>query len=131
MGILTGHNHSIPELLTRGPIMPYSVGEGSEMGDNNRFEDKLPQIAEICRRHGVRELLLFGSALGPNFRPGSDIDFLVDFLPGKKIGLFEYAGMQMELESLLQRKVDLVSKRGLKPLIREDVLSQTWNVYAA
>jgi predicted nucleotidyltransferase len=39
--------------------------------------------------------------------------------------------MQMELESLLQRKVDLVSKRGLKPLIREDVLSQTWNVYAA
>jgi predicted nucleotidyltransferase len=101
------------------------------MGDFNRFDDKLPQIAEICRRHGVRELLLFGSALGPNFRVGSDIDFLVEFLPGKKIGLFEYAGMQMELESLLQRKVDLVSKRGLKPLIREDVLSQTWNVYAA
>jgi uncharacterized protein len=62
---------------------------------------------------------------------GSDIDFLVEFLPGKKIGLFEYAAMQMELEGLLRRKVDLVSRRGLKPLIREDVLSKTWNVYAA
>jgi predicted nucleotidyltransferase len=62
---------------------------------------------------------------------GSDIDLLVEFLPGKKIGLFEYAGMRIELEGLLQRKVDLVSKRGLKPLIREDVLSQTWKVYAA
>jgi uncharacterized protein len=101
------------------------------MGYSDRLDDKLPQIAEICNRHGVRELLLFGSALGPSFRVGSDIDFLVEFLPGKKIGLFEYAGMRMELEKLLQHKVDLVSKHGLKPLIREDVLSQTWKVYAA
>ena len=75
------------------------------------------------------ELLLFGSALGPSFRV--DIDFLIEFLPGKKIGLFEYAGMQMEFERLLQRKVDLVSKRGLNPRIREEVLSKTWTVYAA
>jgi predicted nucleotidyltransferase len=91
----------------------------------------MPQIAEICRRHGVRELLLFGSALGPDFRPDSDFDFLVEFLPEKKIGLFEYVGMQNELEDLLQRKVDLVSKRGLKPRIRESVLSRTESVYDA
>jgi len=96
-----------------------------------RFDDKMPQIAEICRRHGVRELLLFGSALGPDFRPDSDFDFLVEFLPEKKIGLFEYVGMQNELEDLLQRKVDLVSKRGLKPRIRESVLSRTESVYDA
>jgi hypothetical protein len=101
------------------------------MGYVERLDDELPQIAEICRRHGVRELLLFGSALGPSFRVGSDIDLLVEFLPEKKIGLFEYAGMRMELEGLLQRKVDLVSKRGLKPRIREEVLSKTWTVYAA
>jgi len=101
------------------------------MGYSERLDDELPQIAEICRRHGVRELLLFGSALGPSFRAGSDIDLLVEFLPEKQIGLFEYAGMQMELEGLLQRKVDLVSKRGLKPGIREEVLSKTWTVYAA
>jgi predicted nucleotidyltransferase len=96
-----------------------------------RLDDRLPQIAEICRRHGVRELLLFGSALGPDFRPDSDFDFLVEFLPEKKIGLIEYAGMQRELAELLHRKVDLVSKRGLKPRIRDSVLSRTETVYAA
>ncbi len=101
------------------------------MSDVFRLEDKLPQIGEICRRHGVRELLLFGSALGPDFRPDSDIDLLVEFLPDKEIGLFEYAGMERELEELLQRKVDLVSKRGLKPRIRESVLSRTEGIYAA
>jgi predicted nucleotidyltransferase len=101
------------------------------MGCVIRFDDKLPQIAEICRRHGVRELLLFGSALGSDFRPDSDFDFLVEFLPETKIGLFEYVRMQHELEDLLQRKVDLVSKSGLKPRIRESVLSRTESVYAA
>jgi|SRR5208282_4287490 len=102
------------------------------MGYLNPLEhEQVSEIAKICRRHGVRELLLFGSALGPYFRMGSDIDLLVEFLPGKKIGLFEYAGMRMELERLLQRKVDLVSKRGLNPRIREEVLSKTWTVYAA
>jgi uncharacterized protein len=94
-------------------------------------DERLRQIAEICRRHGVRELLLFGSALSPCFRVGSDIDFLVEFLPGRKIGRFEYGGMRIELERLLQRKVDLVSKNGLKPRIREEVLSRTSTVYAA
>ena len=101
-----------------------------------RLDDKLPQIAEICRRHGVRELLLFGSALvgGPGFSinaAANDIDFLVEFLPETQIGLFEYVRMQHDLEKLLQRKVDLVSKRGLKPLIREEVLSNTERIYAA
>ncbi len=101
------------------------------MGYAISLDDKLSQIAEICRRHGVRELLLFGSALGPDFRPDSDIDLLVEFLPEKKIGLIEYSGMQRELAELLHRKVDLVSKRGLKPRIRESVLSRTETVYAA
>jgi predicted nucleotidyltransferase len=101
------------------------------MAHVSRFDDKLPQIEEICRRHGVLELLLFGSALGPDFRPESDFDFLVEFLPEKKIGLIEYVAMQRELAELLHRKVDLVSKRGLKPRIRESVLSRTESVYAA
>ncbi|HVJ05545.1 MAG TPA: nucleotidyltransferase domain-containing protein [Candidatus Saccharimonadales bacterium] len=95
------------------------------------FNDKIAQIAEICRRHGVRELLLFGSALGPDFRPDSDFDFLVEFLPDKHIGLFEFAGMERELEELLRRPVDLVSKNGLRPRIKESVLSRTESIYAA
>lgn len=101
------------------------------MGHLDLISDKMPQIAEICRRHGVRELALFGSALRPDFRAESDFDFLVEFLPESKIGLLEYIHMENELAELLERKVDLVSKRGLKPRIREGVLSQARTVYAA
>ncbi len=91
---------------------------------------KIPDIAEICARFGVRELSLFGSGLGPGFRPDSDLDFLVDFHPGVQVGLVRLGQLQQELESVLQRKVDLVPKRGLKPPIRDRVLQHTEPVYA-
>ena len=91
---------------------------------------KLPQIAEICLRYGVRELLLFGSALGSDFTAGSDLDFLVEFHPSVRVGLVQLGRLQEELETLLRRKVDLVPKRGLKPLIRERVLEKAEPVYA-
>jgi len=94
------------------------------------ISERLPQIAEICRRYGVRELSLFGSGLGPAFRADSDLDFLVEFKPGTPIGLLQLGQLQQDLESLLNRKVDLVPKRGLKPLIRERVLQRTEPVYA-
>jgi hypothetical protein len=58
------------------------------------------------------------------------VDFLVEFAPGSQIGLLELGKFQEELEVLLQRKVDLVSKPGLKPLIRQSVLQQAELVYA-
>lgn len=91
---------------------------------------KIPDIAEICARYGVRELSLFGSGLGPGFGPDSDLDFLVEFHPGAQIGLVRLGKLQQELESLLQCKVDLVPKHGLKPSIRERVLQHTEPVYA-
>ena len=116
-------------------ILSYSCAGGAAVGYVIRMDRYLPEIAVICRRHGVRELLLFGSALSaiPGFLPASvnDIDFLVDFLPGKRIGLFELSAMRMELEALLGLPVDLVPKSGLKPLIRNEVLSRTETVYAA
>jgi len=91
---------------------------------------KLPQIAEICRRYGVHELLLFGSALGAGFSAASDVDLLVDFLPSARVGLIQFGRLQEELEALLHRKVDLVPKRGLKPLLRESILERAEPVYA-
>jgi uncharacterized protein len=90
---------------------------------------KKAEIAAICRRHHVRELSLFGSALGPDFRPDSDIDLLVEFDSGASVGLLQFGELQAELEILLNRKVDLVSKRGLRPLVRENVLHQTEAIY--
>jgi uncharacterized protein len=87
-------------------------------------------IQEICRRYRVRELSLFGSALGNKFGPESDFDLLVEFQPDACIGLVEYGQLQIELGSLLGRKVDLVSKPGLKPLIREAVLKTAEPIYA-
>jgi uncharacterized protein len=91
---------------------------------------KLPEIAAICHRFKVKELSLFGSAVGPSFRQESDVDFLVEFLPGTQVGLIQFGLLQQELETLLGRKVDLVPKSGLKPLIRESVLQSSEPVYA-
>ena len=88
------------------------------------------EIAAICRRHKVAELAVFGSAAGGDFRNDSDIDFLVEFVPGASVGLLEFGRLQAELEAALHRKVDLVSKRGLKASLREAVLQQAQPVYA-
>jgi predicted nucleotidyltransferase len=89
------------------------------------------RIAEICRRYQVRELALFGSAARDDMKPDSDIDLLVEFLPNAWIGLFEFAAMERELAGLLGRRVDLVSKRGLKPRVRPHVLQDAKVLYAA
>jgi predicted nucleotidyltransferase len=89
------------------------------------------KLAEICRRYQVRELAVFGSARRGDMRPDSDVDLLVEFLPGAEIGLLEHAGLMLDLEELLGRKVDLVSKRGLKALIRDAVIDEARPVYAA
>ena len=89
------------------------------------------EIVEICRRHGVSELSLFGSAARGEMRPDSDIDFLVDFLPGARPGLLGVSAMTRELSLLLGRCVDLAIKRALKPLIRPGVLAEARLIYAA
>lgn len=108
------------------------------MGERNQLMTiaaglELPeaQIAEICRRHQVRELSLFGSAARGEMRPDSDIDFLVDFLPGARPGLLGVAAMIRELTTLLGRRVDVAVKPALKPLIRPGVLAEARLVYAA
>jgi hypothetical protein len=89
------------------------------------------RLADLCRRHRVRELSLFGSAARGELRTDNDIDLLVEFLPDADVGLIEHAGLMLDLERLIGRKVDLVSKRGLKPRIRSSVLRDARLVYAA
>jgi hypothetical protein len=88
-------------------------------------------LGNLCRRYSVRELSVFGSAARGGMRPDSDIDLLVEFLPDAEIGLLEHAGLMLDLSELLGRKVDLVSKRGFKPLIRDSILEEALPVYAA
>lgn len=107
--------------------------EGEAMGQALRLGDvqvDAAQLAGLCRRYRVRELSLFGSAARGEMRPDSDIDLLVEFLPDAEVGLLEHAGLMLELARLLGRKVDLVSKNGLKPRIRSSVLADAQIVYA-
>lgn len=88
-------------------------------------------LAGLCRRYRVRELSVFGSAARGEMRPDSDIDLLVEFLPDAEADLIDHAGLMLDLAQLLGCKVDLVSKNGLKPLIRASVLEEARLLYAA
>ena len=88
------------------------------------------RLAEFCRRNHIRQLSLFGSVLRDDFRPDSDVDVLVEFEPGVRIGMFALSEMQEELAALFHRPVDLVLKIGLKPVIRDSVLNSAQVLYA-
>lgn len=71
-------------------------------------------LAEFCRRWGISELALFGSALRSDFGPESDVDLLVSFAPQARPSLLDHVRMQLELSTLLGRRVDLVSRRAIE-----------------
>jgi predicted nucleotidyltransferase len=89
------------------------------------------KIADFCRRWNVVELALFGSVLREDFRPDSDVDVLVTFAPDARVGLITLGKMELELAELLGGKVDLVTKGGLKSLIRDHILATSQVLYAA
>lgn len=89
------------------------------------------ELATLCRQHLVAELQVFGSVLREDFRPDSDVDVLVTWIAGSQISLFELSRLQRALEVLFCRRVDVVPKNGLKPLIRDEVLASARTLYAA
>jgi len=88
------------------------------------------RVAEFCRRHRVRWLALFGSAVRNDLKLDSDVDVLVEFEPGAAVGMMALVEMQEELTTLFQRPVDLVPKDGLKRVIRDTVLASAEVIYA-
>jgi uncharacterized protein len=79
-------------------------------------------LDEVCRRYGVKELSLFGSAVRGEMGRDSDIDFLVEFEPGVRVGLIKFESLVEDLTALAGFRVDLVTKRGLKPWVRAEIL---------
>jgi uncharacterized protein len=99
----------------------------------SRVKIKIPkkELGEFCRRYQVQKLALFGSVVGKDFRAESDVDILVSFQPNAHVGFITFSRMQRELSGLFKRPVDLVPMDGLKPVIRDSVLSNIEVVYAA
>lgn len=94
-----------------------------------------PLIA-FCQQWQITQLALFGSVLRPDFNPiTSDIDILVDFSKTAQHTLLDFAEMQEQLTHLFQRKVDLVSRKGVEnsrnPERRQHILTSAQTIYGA
>ncbi len=88
-------------------------------------------VASYCKKHHIRKLSLFGSALRDDFGTGSDVDILVEFEPGKAPSFFRLFDMEEELSALLGgRKVDLRTPEDLSRYFREKVLAAAAVQYA-
>lgn len=98
---------------------------------NSQVSIPKERLAAFCRAHGVKRFAIFGSALREDFGPGSDVDVLVEFEPGRAPGLLGVAGMEQELSDLFGgRKVDLRTPEDLSRYFRQDVLDAAEVQYA-
>ena len=88
------------------------------------------RIADFCRQHHIRRLAVFGSALRDDFTAESDVDVLVQFEPGTRVGL-KFFTWQDELSELLGLTVDLNTPGFLSPYFREEVLAEAEDLYVA
>ena len=87
------------------------------------FEEKLKDIEKICKKRGVSRLYSFGSVNTNQFNKNSDIDLIVEFkIPVSEEYADNYLDMCHDLESILNRKVDLITARSIKnPIFKNQV----------
>jgi len=88
------------------------------------------RLAEICRRYGIAELLVFGSVARDEASSESDVDLLYRLAPGARLG-WEIERLDDELTALFGRPVDLVSATALHPRLHDAVNSEARQLYAA
>jgi predicted nucleotidyltransferase len=89
------------------------------------------KIAEFCQRHHIRRLALFGSSLRDDFTSDSDIDVLVEFESGTRVGMIRLAGIELELSGILGRKVDMHTPGFISKYFRDQVLAEAEDQYVA
>jgi len=87
------------------------------------LREKRGQILEVAAKHGAFNVRVFGSVVRGEETAESDIDFLIDYDLEKVTPWFP-GGLLMDLQDLLGRKVDVLTERGVSPLIRERVLAE-------
>jgi hypothetical protein len=86
------------------------------------INEQREKILQIAARYGARNVRLFGSKARGDSRPDSDVDLLVDLEPDRS--LFDLGGLAVELRELLGCEVDVVTEKGLRSRIREQVLRE-------
>jgi len=86
------------------------------------------EITCFCRDRGIRRLAVFGSVGREDFTPASDVDVLVEYLPGRHPGLMLFRH-QDELAARFERTVDLHTPASLSPYFRDEVLAEALPIY--
>jgi len=83
------------------------------------------KIAVFCQNHHIRKLAFFGSVLREDFQPESDVDVLVEFVPGTTVVFFKLYDLEEELSRILGgRKVDMNTPKSLSKYFRDKVLAE-------
>jgi predicted nucleotidyltransferase len=98
---------------------------------NAPIEIDQKQLSQFCRRNHIERLSLFGSVLRDDFGPKSDLDVLVEFEPDHVPGLLGITGMELELEEIVGRKVDLRTPSDLSKYFRQEVIESAVLQYAS
>jgi len=89
-------------------------------------------ITQFCTQHKIKRLSLFGSVLRDDFRQDSDIDVIVEFVPGSRIGMVAMARIERELSQIFGgRMVDLRTPSELSRYFRDDVMRKAEVCYDA
>jgi predicted nucleotidyltransferase len=92
------------------------------MGIEELLREKRDEILRIATQHGASNVRIFGSVARGEASAQSDVDFLVELERGRS--LLDHAALMIDLESLLGRRVDIATERGLKPRFREHILQE-------
>jgi len=102
----------------------------SEMNVDLFLKNNRRTLEGFCRRNHIIRLSLFGSTIKGKETAQSDIDLLVEFQPEHIPGLLRLSGMEIELSTLLGKKVDLRTARDLSKYFRKEVLNEARVAYA-
>jgi predicted nucleotidyltransferase/plasmid stability protein len=87
-------------------------------------------LADVCRRHHIVWLAVFGSHARGDARPDSDVDVVVDFAPGMTPGFGIVRVADALRPAFGGRRVDLVTRRGLAPRMRERIAAEARTLHA-
>lgn len=88
------------------------------------FKINKDKLSDFCESHHIHRLAIYGSALRDDFEPDSDVDVLVDFMPGHTPGFFRLFEMEEELSGLFGgRKVDIRTPEDLSRYFRDEVIA--------
>jgi predicted nucleotidyltransferase len=92
------------------------------MSTKETLQSKREEILRIAEKYGASNVRVFGSVVRGEETENSDIDFLVELESGRS--LFDHAGLIVDLEDLLEKKIDVATEKGLKPRYRENILRE-------